>query len=105
MNLTAKKPILEKTIEKKVCEYATKKGWLVYKFQSMTNRGVPDRIFMKQGKVFFIEFKQLGKDATPIQKSIHNRIKDIGQIPVHIVDTIELGQALLDSYDSGFKLC
>ena len=49
--------MLEKDIEKKVCDEAKKLGWLTYKFSSPAHRGVPDRIFIKDGEVVFIEFK------------------------------------------------
>jgi hypothetical protein len=38
---------LEKVIEKKVCDYAKSKGFVVYKFASFNNAGVPDRIMIR----------------------------------------------------------
>ena len=37
--------MLEKDIEKAVCDYAKSKGVLTYKFSSPNHVGVPDRIF------------------------------------------------------------
>lgn len=60
--------MLEKKIEKLVCDYAKLKKILVYKFVSPGNAGVPDRIFiLPNGRVFFIEFKADGKKPTPLQ--------------------------------------
>jgi hypothetical protein len=40
MNMKNDDP-LEKVIEKKVCDYAKSKGFVVYKFVSVNNAGVP----------------------------------------------------------------
>jgi hypothetical protein len=37
---------LEKVIEKTVCKYAESKGCVQFKFVSVNNRGVPDRIII-----------------------------------------------------------
>ena len=51
----------ESKIEKEVSRYAKDKGWLTYKFKSPGQRGVPDKIFMRNGIMFLIEFKATGK--------------------------------------------
>ena len=38
--------ILEKDIESACCKLAKAAGWLSYKFVSVNNRGVPDRLFI-----------------------------------------------------------
>ena len=48
----------ESTIEKEVCKYAESLGWLQYKFLSPNVRGIRDRMFMRGGMGFFIEFKK-----------------------------------------------
>ena len=87
----------ESVIEKKVGDYATLKGWLVYKFSSPNTRAVPDKIFMRDGVVFFIEFKAPGKLPTKLQYANHKRIKEHG-VSVFVIDNIEKGIALVDSY-------
>ena len=86
----------ESVIEKKVSDYATSKGWLVYKFSSPNTRAVPDKIFMRNGVVFFIEFKALGKLPTKLQYANHKRIKEHG-VSVFVIDNIEKGIDLVDS--------
>ena len=86
----------ESVIEKKVGDYATSKGWLVYKFSSPNTRAVPDKIFMRNGVVFFIEFKAPGKLPTKLQYANHKRIKEHG-VSVFVIDDIEKGIALVDS--------
>ena len=67
--------IRERDIEKKACDLAKAAGWLVFKFVSPSQRGVPDRIFIRQGRIVFIEFKadQTAKpnDRTALCAGLH----------------------------------
>ena len=57
----------EKKLEKHCTHVAKANGWWHRKFSSPSNRGVPDRIFLKEGKVIFIEFKAPGNKPTTLQ--------------------------------------
>jgi hypothetical protein len=83
----------ESLIERKVSEYAKSQGWLTYKFTSPSNRGVPDRIYLKEGDCFFIEFKAPDKQPTKLQKKVIKRIED-QDFYVYVIDSIENGRAL-----------
>ena len=88
--------MLEKQIEKAVCDYAKSKGVLCYKFVSPGHAGVPDRMFITPaGKVFFIEFKRMGGKATPLQMREIERLQLQG-VYVVIVDDVEQGVFLVD---------
>jgi len=88
--------MLEKQIEKAVCDYAKSKGILCYKFVSPGHAGVPDRMFvLPGGKVFFIEFKRLGCVTTPLQQREISRIVNQGCY-VGTIDNIEDGKRLMD---------
>ena len=87
----------ESAIEKKVCDYAKRKGWKVYKFTSPGNRAVPDRIFIKQGIVFMIEFKQEGKKPTKLQKKVIKEISD-ENIYVFVCDNVVDGKQIIDNF-------
>lgn len=89
---------LEKNIEAAVCAHAKATGWLVYKFVSPNQRGVPDRIFFKNGKTVLIEFKRPGGKPTALQLVQMRRLKDAG-IPVELCDTVEYGKTILEKYD------
>jgi len=86
--------MLESTIEKRVCEWATKQGILAYKWNSQNMRGVPDRIFFKSGKVQLIEFKAPGKRPRKLQNYVFEQLKKAG-FDVVIVDDIEQGKEAL----------
>ncbi len=79
--------MLESQLEGKAVAEAKRRGILTYKFSSPSNRGVPDRIFIWRGKVFFIEFKAPGKTPTALQEREHDRINRQG-VPVFIADDL-----------------
>lgn len=85
----------ESKIEKSVCDYAKNKGWLVYKFSSPNNKGVPDRIFMRRGIMFFMEFKSFGKSATNLQIFVMMKIERIG-FKCYVIDNVEEGKRVVD---------
>lgn len=88
--------MLEKDIEKLVCEYAKSKGMLAYKFSSPNHVGVPDRLFlMPLGKFWFCEFKKKGGRLTPMQEREHVRLREAGAT-VYVVDNIEDGRKMID---------
>ncbi len=83
----------EAYIEKRVCDFARKLGWLVYKFVSPNNRAVPDRMFMRGNRAFFIEFKRSGAAPTKLQLREHEKIRSAG-FEVRVIDSVESGLTL-----------
>lgn len=88
--------VLEKEIEKRVCDYAKEKGMLVYKFSSPNHAAVPDRLFIYHGVFFFIEFKAEGKSVTIPQAREHVRLWSNGA-RVCVVDNVDSGKQFIDS--------
>ena len=87
--------VAETKIENEVCKYAELHGWLQYKFSSPGNSGVPDRIFMRKGEVFFIEFKATDKEPRKLQHKIMDDIR--GEwLKCYVVDDIEYGKQIID---------
>lgn len=88
--------MLEKQIEKKVCDHAKTRGMLVYKFTSPNRASVPDRLFVTpEGTTFFIEFKAAGKKPTEAQAREHQRLRN-HKVEVFVVDDVEDGKLLID---------
>ena len=85
----------ESTIEKAVCAYAKSKGCLILKLAGMNQRGQPDRMFIRSGRVLFIEFKATGKVPTLLQLRWLANLNDQG-MAVAWCDTIEIGKQLID---------
>ena len=62
----------ESAVEKQICDWAKAQGIRTYKFISPGRKGVPDRMFIKDGIVSFLEIKRPGEKPTPMQfREIH----------------------------------
>lgn len=85
---------LESSIESDAIAYAEKRGWWVAKFVSPGRRGVPDRIFIRDGRVLFIEFKRPRKEARTQQQKRHREMREHGA-EVHVIDNLADAYALL----------
>lgn len=58
---------LEITHEDDAIKYGKSLGWRSHRYAIPGVMGPPDRIFLKNNRVFFIEFKRLGKELRPKQ--------------------------------------
>lgn len=88
--------MLEKEIERLVCEYAKSRNLEVYKFSSPNRAGVPDRLFLAPYQhAFWIEFKKEGGKPTPLQTRECERLRKMG-FDVYLVDSVEEGKAIID---------
>jgi hypothetical protein len=65
---------LESKIERQSCFEAKKLGWMSEKFSGLYNKSVPDRIFIKNGVVVFIEFKRPRLKPTKLQQLCHSKM-------------------------------
>lgn len=59
---------LEADLEKRLVEKVTNLGGLAWKFTSPGNVGVPDRIILFRGSIYFVEMKAPGKDLRETQQ-------------------------------------
>ena len=67
----------EQQIELRATKLAKAMGWIVHKLDS--GDGVPDRIYVKQGRVFYVEWKKQGTGViSKDQKKWAVKIKDNG---------------------------
>lgn len=88
----------ESTIEKKVCDYAKTLDWDTYKFVSPGRRAAPDRILVRSGFAFFIEFKTTGEKPTKHQLWFHQKLRNKG-FEVHVVDDVDYGKRLMNTFE------
>lgn len=84
----------ESDIEKPACVYAEKRGWWVKKLKWVATNDAPDRIFAREGRVIFIEFKAQGKPAREAQLLEHDEMRAAG-MEVYVVDTLARAYELL----------
>lgn len=88
--------MLERDIEKRVCDYAKNNNVLVYKFTSPARAAVPDRLFVRaDGRMWFCEFKRKGEKPTDAQEREHHRLRQ-HRVSVFVVDNVEDGKAMID---------
>jgi Holliday junction resolvase len=87
----------ESTIERAVCAYAKNKGCIVMKLSGQNQRGQPDRMFLYQGRVLFIEFKAPGKRPTALQERWIDDLRRQGMFATWC-DDIEKGKGLINFF-------
>jgi hypothetical protein len=85
----------ESTIEQAVCAYAKAKGCLSLKLAGQNQKGQPDRMFLWDGRVIFIEFKAPGKRPTALQARWIERL-NANDFHAWYCDDIEGGKRLID---------
>lgn len=71
---------IEKKLEKRCTDLAKVHGWYSRKWASPSHRGVPDRLFIKDGDVLFIEFKAPGNKPTALQYDEIHQIRAHGGV-------------------------
>lgn len=87
----------EASLERKVRLYAEKHGVYTRKFSSPAHRGVPDRMFIKEGRILFLEFKARGKKPTAIQQREIDLLNK-EDMPTFWVDTYEAAWSLINDF-------
>ena len=78
----------ERDIESWAGRQAKAAGWWHRKFKSPGNRSVPDRIFAKHGRVFWVEFKATGETPPELQEEEH-RLMRLAGLTVYWTDCRE----------------
>lgn len=85
---------LESSIEAAAVRKAEARGWWQIKIMRASKRGVPDRLFLRNGRYVWIEFKQPGKEPTRQQRLRANEMRAHGA-EVHWCDTWEKALEIL----------
>lgn len=84
----------ELQIELEAVAKAEMAGWLVRKVSWIGRRGAPDRLFLKDDRAVFIEFKRPGEEPEGQQLREFNRIKK-AFVDTHWVDSVEAALDIL----------
>jgi len=87
----------ESKLEKEVVKYATKMGVLSLKFTSPAQKGVPDRVFLHNGRALFLELKAPGKKPTVLQLRMIQKLRDRG-VPCWWADNLFNAKALIYTF-------
>lgn len=69
---------MESVLQRRIIKDLEKKGWWVNKIKLCSVNGWPDIQAMKMKEIVFIEVKDAGKKARPLQEFIQEKIKERG---------------------------
>jgi hypothetical protein len=85
------KPALESDNTSKAHKYAEKRGWFTFKVESPTFNGLPDRCYIRRGRVVWIEWKRPGRGESGLSAIQVRRIKEMREhgAEVHVLDDLD----------------
>ena len=86
--------VRETEIEGPARDYAKSRGWYAEKIMRTGRRGFPDHLFIRQGRVIFIEFKRPGGVPEPHQLKRHKELRAHG-VEVFVVDNLDDARRIL----------
>lgn len=81
-------------VQEKCVAHARYQGWLARKFKAPMRNGGVDYIFVKAGRVIFVEFKAPGKKPTDLQADEHKALRKAG-CQVYVIDNVDLFKSML----------
>ena len=86
-------------VEKEVCAYAERVGFMSIKFRDLSRAGGPDRLFIsKTGNVTFVEFKS---PSEPVSDRQDDYIMDLKKhcVTVNVVRDVDAGINLISQLE------
>lgn len=86
--------MIESVMESLMVDRAKQNGWITKKLCFIGERGAPDRLFVRGGRVVFCELKRPGGDASRNQVRVIRELREAGA-EVHLIDNLKDGYALL----------
>ena len=92
--------MLEKDIERYFNQQIKQAGGLSRKYTSPGRRGVPDRIAIMNGHVYFVELKRPGEKPRPDQLAEQRAMEKNG-VKVYILDTKQAGDKWIGRFKNG----
>ena len=84
----------EADLESDIRDLAIRLGWICWKFVSPGIKGVPDRIFMRKGRLVFLEVKAPGEEPNRQQERRAREIRAEG-FECYWVDNLEDARVIL----------
>lgn len=79
--------MLERDIEKALCDRVKELGGLCEKFTSPNRKNVPDRIVTLENRIIFVELKAPNKKPTKAQERDHDRRRKLG-CDVRVINSV-----------------
>lgn len=99
VKMAEKKIYGEKYLERKLGEEIRKIGGWSVKLPAYLLNGLPDRlILLPGGRVLFAEIKTTGAKITPVQATIHAKLRTLGFVVV-VVDSYQVIEQIIGAYE------
>lgn len=82
---------LESDNTSKAHEYAQRRGWFTFKVDSPTFNGLPDRCYIRRGRVVWIEWKRPGRGESGLSEIQVIRIREMRAhgAEVYVLDNMQ----------------
>ena len=98
----------ESVVERKIVNFLKRRFYWPIKISLCSENGFPDRLVIGHRCFFFIEVKQPGKKADPLQRHVHRKLAAFG-VDVIVADNVEMVKEYVDNrkdrmHISKFKL-
>ena len=83
-------------IEKEVCAYAERLGFMTIKFKDLSRAGGPDRLLISgQGNIIFVEFKGSREPVRARQQDYMTGLSELHCVAAHVVRDVDFGIDLI----------
>jgi hypothetical protein len=79
--------MLEAFIQKKIKKWFQKHGWTVVRLRATDPPSMPDLMVLRKGVIKFVEVKQPGKNPTPLQQRMIEKLRGEG-FEVYVMDSV-----------------
>ena len=86
----------ELELEEKCVHFARKKGYVSMKIEKNGHKGVPDRLFIGENRIYFIEFKKPGGGVLSKQQLFWYNLLNYNKIESYICDNFDEFKAILN---------
>ena len=83
----------ESTIERKCTLFARQQGWFQVKIEKASIRGIPDRLYIRDGKTVYVEFKNAVGRLSEEQVRVIAQMREHGA-EVYVISSMEEANAI-----------
>lgn len=80
-------------IERPSCEFAESRGWFEIKIMKASKNGFPDRLYVRNGRTIYVEYKAPGEVPSRQQQKRIQELRDHGA-EVFVIDNFEVARAV-----------
>lgn len=87
----------ELKLEEKCVHFARENGYVSMKIEKNGHKGVPDRLFIGENRIYFIEFKKPHGGVVSKQQGFWHNLLKFNKIETYFCDNFDEFKAILNS--------